>query len=354
MIFSDHRKWGAAAPRRLSLAVTLAATALLTSCTDESHPAPHPGTRTTAANSGTGWENYAAAAKCDANSSPVVAPPTPVVTASVAVDDCRLLIASTDGLTAVTGDGALIALDRLNDLNSADRVAIGGDTIWVAGTSRQRRPALIRFTNGERTVVALPRDIDTIGPIAADKESLIASVTTRGRSKLLRVIESVEMLGELPGEPAALTLTDGAFFTAVVTRDGLNLLTGHIRKWQVESLGRNVGVRGIASGKFLAAAVNELVEGVPVGALFLTSTDSGRTWSRHRLPGAEVGSIAVSGTQIYAAMTRAGESGTVFRSPDGKRWQAVPIDTKSESLPELTAENTTVWLVGDVITNLNQ
>ncbi|MHB1472235.1 MAG: hypothetical protein ACYCV4_01175 [Dermatophilaceae bacterium] len=64
------------------------------------------------------------------------------------MDRCRVIVTSPAGLAAITADGDLIPLDPLNDLDLATDVAASGDTIWVAGTTRDQHPALLMFTAG--------------------------------------------------------------------------------------------------------------------------------------------------------------------------------------------------------------
>lgn len=63
----------------------------------------------------------------------------------MAVDACRLILASTDGLFAVTGTGRGVLLDQLDDLENPSSVTAVHDTIWVAGIDPSG-PQLIRLT----------------------------------------------------------------------------------------------------------------------------------------------------------------------------------------------------------------
>lgn len=49
---------------------------------------------------------------------------------------------------------------------------------------------------------------------------------------------------------------------------------------------------------------------------------------------------------------RGGNPATVYRSADAASWTAVATQTRSESLPNLSAAGDTVWLVGTTVTRM--
>jgi len=69
----------------------------------------------------------------------------------------------------------------------------------------------------------------------------------------------------------------------------------------------------------------------------MTSTDTGRTWSRHHLQGAELADLATSGRTTFVSMTWPGHDSHVFRTTDTTRWTPVaPPSPAEETLPSLS------------------
>lgn len=301
------------------------------------------------------WAAYFEAANCDPSAPPAVVLPNPVVTASTAVDDCRVLVASPDGLAAVTAAGGFIRLDPLDGLDEAISVAGVGDTIWVSGTTGNS-PVLLRFTSGMRSKVTLPPGVDGIGLAVATSAGVVTTAKLGQANVLLRDNGSqTTKIGELPGAPIAFAAADEEFLAAVISASGIDIVFGNGQQWRRQTVGSAVGVdiRGVAVGEgLLIVAANKLVHGVPSGALFLISRDQGRSWVQHQLNDAEVASVAVIGRDIFVAMTRQGNSATIYRSTDAASWTAIPTQTRYESLPNLDASDGTIWLVGLTITRL--
>jgi len=270
------------------------------------------------------------------------------------VDRCRVIVTSPAGLTAITAEGDLIPLDPLSDLDLATAVAVADDTIWVAGTTRDQHPALLMFTAGRRTTVSLPARIDAIEAIAAATQGINVSATVDDHGELLRVNPAgVELIGELPA-PATRLATSGGLFVLATMRNGEgSLLSGSAPPWRSRAIGRDVDIRAVAAGDgLLVVATSELFRGVPMAAVFFASHDMGRSWTRHRLPDAQVESMALVSADIYVTMTRPGTTNTLYRSTDAQSWTAVTGAPPSESLPELGVSQGTLWLIGDTVARL--
>ena len=208
-------------------------------------------------------------------------------------------------------------------------------------------------TAGRRTTVSLPARIDAIEAIAAATQGINVSATVDDHGELLRVNPAgVELIGELPA-PATRLATSGGLFVLGTMRNGEgNLLSGSAPSWRSRAIGRDVDVRVVAAGDGLLVVGNELIHGVPMAAVFFVSHDMGRSWSRHRLPGAQVESMALVGIDIYVTMTRPGTTNTLYRSTDAQTWTAVTAAPPSESLPELSVSQGTLWLIGDTVVRL--
>lgn len=342
----------------LLAALTLSACTATPTPTVASTPIPSRTTSSSPASSGVhtppdGWTAFAAHTSCASGVSVPATPPRPV-TAWAAVDRCRVIVTSPAGLTAITAEGDLIPLDPLSDLDLATGVAVAGDTIWVAGTMRNQHPALLMFTAGRRTTVSLPARVDAIDAIAAATQGINVAATVDGHGELLRVDPAgVDLIGELPG-PAARLATSGGLFVLGTMRNGeASLLSGTAPPWRSRAIDRDVDIRAVATGDgLLVAAASELFQGAPIAAVFFVSHDTGRSWTRHRLPDAQVETMALVGADIYVTMTRPGTTNTLYRSTDAQTWTAVTGVPPSESLPELSVSQGTLWLIGDTVGRL--
>lgn len=165
------------------------------------------------------------------------------------MDRCRVILTSSAGLTAVTAEGDLIPLDPLSDLDLATAVAVDGDTIWVAGTTRDQHPALLMFTAGRRTTVSLPARIDAIEAIAAATQGINVSATVDDHGELLRVNPAgVELIGELPAPTTRLATSGGLFVLGTMRNGEGSLLSGSAPPWRSRAIGRDVDIRAVAAG----------------------------------------------------------------------------------------------------------
>ncbi len=333
----------------------------LGACTGQAAPSktsPRPPSGTTSQSvretpSGPGaWAAYEGHRSCpEGGHSPSNLPR--LITAWAGVDNCRILVTSPAGLSAITAEGDLIPLDPLKELDLATAVAAAGGKIWVAGTTRDHHPMLLMFSAGRRTTVPLPAAI-AIDAVEASGNGIIVAATIGDHAELLRSSPAgVEAIAALPASATRLAVSGSTVLAGTLRNGEVGLLSGTAPAWHSEALGKNLDIRVVAAADgLLVGAANELLHGVPVAAVFLESRDKGRTWTRHRLAGAELGSMALAGRYIYVSMTRTGKADTLYRSTDAQNWIPVSGAPRSESLPDLAVTDGALWLIGDTITRL--
>jgi hypothetical protein len=110
--------------------------------------------------------------------------------------------------------------------------------------------------------------------------------------------------------------------------------------------------KGVARGRTVVLAGQEVVQGIPTAAVIFRSTDGGHTLQRTRVPGADVADVAVEGETVYASVSREGRPGLLLRSTDLTRWSEVPGIPPTESGLGLALTEGFLWTVSDTALRL--
>lgn len=292
------------------------------------------------------WDQLASG-QCGGGPPPAVDLPRPPE-AFEALDRCRLLVVD-QGKVDLIHDGQRATVAAFSGVKDVNQLVWADDAIWLAGTADDGRPVVQRLQRDVAATIALPAAVSAIDGLVAEQHGILAAVgTANGHGALIRITrDATTRIAEFGAEPSRIAGNAKTVVVSTTAPNGVDVLVGPPTALRVTHLGPAVDVRAVVvTGDAVLVGLNALSHGVPTATTIMTSTDTGRTWSRHNLQGAELADLATSARTTFVSMTWPGHDGQVFRSTDTTHWTAVPLTTPGETLPSLSPTTDGVWVIG--------